>query len=316
MEYNQIRVIKPFVEYIKQEDNIAHIAKCARVCYGKENGDDDKTVNNLYKAKHFSMFRHSSIYAIGEVDDVIYDVIRQYSNSPYIKYIIKNKHIYIATNENFIIDLSNNYVSSVSTMLYNYIINNHVNADEFSNTETGFQLMRYTFIINTSIATSRELNRVSPNSISERSTRYCLANSICEPWWFKINGINEYDVKLKGDDIYLKDACSDEWVSEGQVEYKIFNNSTKEDVNIYFKSIISSFNGYNTLISIGSLKEEARALLPLVTYTKCVYTYSINEWRRIINNRVLDKTGRAHGDAKLIIGKVKSELEELGYEFS
>ena len=316
MEYNQIRVVKPFVEYIKQTDSISHIAKCARICYGKESGNDERTVSNLYKAKHFSMFRHATVYAIVKYEDYMYDVIKQYKTSPYIKYAVKGEYVYIATNENFMIDLEQNYTSCRDIALHKIIRDNQINVEDFSNHETGFQLMRYTFIINTSIATSRELNRVSPNSISERSTRYCLANSICEPWWFKINGINAYDVKLKGDEIYLKDSFSDEWVSEGQVEYKIFNNSTKEDINIYFKSIISSFNGYNTLINIGSLKEEARALLPLATYTKCVYTYSINEWKRIINNRVLDKTGRAHGDAKLIINKVKSELEELGYEFS
>lgn len=32
-------------------------------------------------------------------------------------------------------------------------------------------MMRYTFCVDTQISTSRELNRVSPNNIAEKSTR-------------------------------------------------------------------------------------------------------------------------------------------------
>jgi thymidylate synthase ThyX len=41
-------------------------------------------------------------------------------------------------------------------------------------------MMRYTFCVDTQISTSRELNRVSPNSIAEKSTRYVYEDgSIC-----------------------------------------------------------------------------------------------------------------------------------------
>lgn len=45
-------------------------------------------------------------------------------------------------------------------------------------------MMRYTFCVDTQISTSRELNRVSPNSIAEKSTRYVYEDgSICKPHW-------------------------------------------------------------------------------------------------------------------------------------
>lgn len=45
-------------------------------------------------------------------------------------------------------------------------------------------MMRYTFCVDTQISTSRELNRVSPNSIAEKSTRYVYEDgSICRPHW-------------------------------------------------------------------------------------------------------------------------------------
>lgn len=49
-------------------------------------------------------------------------------------------------------------------------------------------MMRYTFCVDTQISTSRELNRVSPNSIAEMSTRYVYKDgSICRPHWISQN---------------------------------------------------------------------------------------------------------------------------------
>lgn len=45
-------------------------------------------------------------------------------------------------------------------------------------------MMRYTFCVDTQISTSRELNRVSPNNIAEKSTRYVYEDgNICRPHW-------------------------------------------------------------------------------------------------------------------------------------
>ena len=204
---------------------------------------------------------------------------------------------------------------------YAYLIKlikaNQVSSEEFANTETGFGMMRYTFIVDTSIAVSRELNRVSPNAIAERSTRYCTANAICEPYWFSINFNYDYNVKLNKTNLFYKDADADdnEFVEECEITARLKDGRGITDVHDYFSGIISSFMFYNELIDKGMLKEEARDLLPLATYTRCVYTYSIKEWRRIIDNRYFNKTGRAHPDAQNIVGKIKATLEDLGYEF-
>ena len=318
MEQTIVRVIKPSVEYLKEVDTVSHIAKCARVCYGKESGNDNITFNNLYKAKHYSMFRHASVYAIIDGCNSL-GFLDEFINCPYIDYAIDSNHkVYIATNMNFTIDMNiyNNEIPRY-TNLIKLIKNNQVTPEEFANTETGFGMMRYTFIIDTSIAVSRELNRVSPNAIAERSTRYCTANAICEPSWFSINGKNNYDVKLDKTELLYKDADADdnEFVEECEIIARLRDGRVKTDVYGYFSGIIFSFMFYNELIDKGMLKEEARDLLPLATYTRCVYTYSIKEWRRIIDNRYFNKTGRAHPDARYIIGKVKEALEELGYEF-
>lgn len=91
--------------------------------------------------------------------------------------LIYNCNVYVATNEQFILDdLYPKFIELIN--MY------RVTEDEFSNTEFGFNMMRYTFCIDTQISTSRELNRVSPNSIAEKSTRYVYEDgSICRPHW-------------------------------------------------------------------------------------------------------------------------------------
>lgn len=318
MKETVIRVIKPSVEYLKETDKVSHIAKCARVCFGKETGDDNRTFYNLYKAKHYSMFRHASVYAIINGCNSL-SFLDEFMDCPYIDYTMDSNHkVYIATNMNFTIDMSifNNDIPRYANLI-KLIKNNQVSSEEFANTEIGFGMMRYTFIVDTSIAVSRELNRVSPNAIAERSTRYCTANAICEPYWFSINFNYDYDVKLNKADLFYKDADADdnEFVEECEITARLRDGRGITDVHDYFSGIISSFMFYNELIDKGMLKEEARDLLPLATYTRCVYTYSIKEWRRIIDNRYFNKTGRAHPDARNIVGKIKATLEDLGYEF-
>lgn len=43
-----MKIIEPKVELWRQEDAKAHVARCARVCYGKETGNDEATVKRLY----------------------------------------------------------------------------------------------------------------------------------------------------------------------------------------------------------------------------------------------------------------------------
>lgn len=59
-----MKIIEPKVELWRQEDAKAHVARCARVCYGKETGNDEATVKRLINSKHWSMFRHETVYAM------------------------------------------------------------------------------------------------------------------------------------------------------------------------------------------------------------------------------------------------------------
>lgn len=282
-----MKIIKPSVELWKETNVTEHIAKCARVCYRSESKgieSDIKLVNALFKSKHLSMFRHSSVYAIINLNDNIRDTIYKYDNCPYIDYIINKDKIYIATDRQFLMDNVDNYYS-----ISNIIEDNNVSAKEFASTEIGYNLMRYTFCVNTQISTSRELNRVSPNNIAEQSTRYVYDDgTLCQPHWITDNQIEEWNNKR---------FCSD------SPEANYFLSKCEEEFNAYKFAI----NNY------GLNKQDARGLLPLDTATKCIYTYSIKEWKHIIDLRYYGKTGKPHPNAKIIAGMIKDKLNDLGY---
>lgn len=160
-----MNIIKPAVELWQQDaDWIHHVAKCARICYASDGSNDVKLVDNLLKLGHLSMFRHRSIYYIIPKDSKYIELVTRLEFSPYVEYLIGSEAIYLATNGHFYIEHKDNILKLLDSFI--------VTAEEFSNWELGWRLMRYTFRVTTQISTSRELNRVSPNNIAEQSTRY------------------------------------------------------------------------------------------------------------------------------------------------
>lgn len=281
-----MKIIEPKVELWKQgNDTKAHVARCARVCYGKETGNDTSLIKRLLDSKHWSMFRHESVYAIIPIyEKELEDYLLLVSSCPYIQVHTYYNSVYIATNEQFILDKS--YPKFIE------LINMYrVTEDEFSNTEIGFNMMRYTFCVDTQISTSRELNRVSPNNIAEMSTRYVYKDgSICRPHWIS------------------------------QKEAELFNNDNNADLdeamNIYLNGCKRDFEEYKILVDKYKIhRQDARGVLPLDTATRCVYTYSLKEWRAIIDLRYYGTTGTPHPNARLIAGMIRNNLMELGYDF-
>lgn len=151
-------------------------------------------------------------------------------------------------------------------------------------------MMRYTFCVDTQISTSRELNRVSPNSIAEMSTRYVYEDgNICRPHWIS------------------------------QKEAELFNNDNNADLdeamNVYLNGCKRDFEEYKILVDKYKIhRQDARGKLPLDTATRCIYTYSVDEWFDIIRKRVYNTTGKAHPNATIICKLIEQELNGFGYE--
>lgn len=287
-----MKIIEPKVELWQQgDDSKAHVARCARVCYGRETGNDEATIKRLINDEHWSMFRHGTYYMIAnDSDKTLEIIIINYANTIGFSYHYEKHVYYITVNGNWALDHKTQF---------DYLSKYIVPIEDFRNTEIGFHMMRYTFCVDTQISTSRELNRVSPNSIAEKSTRYVYEDgSICRPHW-----LNGYCI--------FKDIAS---------HYIVYKDEEPDtDINhkvlTYIQSCDDSFTNYKYLVEAGLHRQDARGVLPLDTATRCIYTYSINEWRHIIDLRYYGTTGKPHPNAKIIAGMIRDNLMELGYNF-
>lgn len=93
-----MKIVEPSVELWQQEDVKSHVVRCARVCYGRESGNDDATYKRLLNNKHHSMFRHENVYAaipFNHVQNLFHSVMDKYMECPYIKWCTINDYIYM-----------------------------------------------------------------------------------------------------------------------------------------------------------------------------------------------------------------------------
>lgn len=286
-----MKIIEPKVELWQQGgDAKAHVARCARVCYGREIGNDQATIKRLIDSEHWSMFRHGTYYIIAnDSDKTLETIVINYANTIGFNYHYEKHVYYITVNGNWVLDHKTQF---------GYISKYIVPIEDFRNTEIGFNMMRYTFCVDTQISTSRELNRVSPNSIAEKSTRYVYEDgTICRPHWMS----DEIATHFNEEPLFA------DWIDDNIEHQKAYH---------YISSCNDSFFNYKALIDkFGMHRQDARGVLPLDTATRCIYTYSIREWRNIIDLRYYGTTGKPHPNAKLIAGMIRNNLMELGYNF-
>lgn len=273
-----MELIEPEVELLSELGITpeSHIARCARVCYGREYKEpnqeaDKKLMEGLINRGHLSMLRHASMY-LSNIKDIS-QFATHIANSCYWNYdAIRG---YASTN------LQEFTQSGVGKEPVTVIDNNRF-LEKCAKHPRLFELYRLTFCITTQISTSRELNRVSPNNIAERSTRFCSSMgglAICRPWW----------IKSPVDDIAVN-ALS------------------------YYNLACEAEKTYMTLLLKGMKPEDARGVLPLDTATKVIYTYSVQEWQHILDLRLYDKTGKAHPNCHVVMQMVKDQINNFAKE--
>ena len=272
-----MELIEPQVELLSELGITpeSHIARCARVCYGREYKEpnqaaDKKLVEGLINRGHLSMLRHASMY-LSHTED-IFRIATHIANSCYWNYDVLRG--YASTN------LQEFMQSGVRKETVT-VIDNKQFLEDCAKHPGLFELYRLTFCITTQISTSRELNRVSPNNIAERSTRFCSAMgglAICRPWWIKSP---------------IEDAVS---------------------ALSYYNLACEAEKTYRNLLLRGMKPEDARGVLPLDTATKVIYTYSVQEWQHILDLRLYDKTGKAHPNCHVVMQKVKDKINSFAKE--
>ena len=285
-------ITEPQVEWWQQTSLVQHIARVGRICYkakGKQPQEgmteeevkafiqkrDEERCKGFWESGHRSMYRHGTCYFFLPNEKGFPNHIWAYLNaSPYIDYATKNHKVWISTNMQFLLEHKH-----MMDVLSPY----DVSEDEFIEKalkyecEEAFTLIRMTMVVTTQISTSRELNRTSPNSIAEQSTRYCNLEKkggvqIARPHW--------HDAGTRWQRMVYGFVCRMcEW-------------------------------GYNRLLKSGLKPQDARGVLPLDTYTVVAYTYTLADWSHILDLRYHGTTGTPHPNAKVIGEKIRNIIIE------
>lgn len=274
-----MKLVKPEVNLIPTDYDYSrntmyrNIEYCAKICYGSQETRcrtfydvkkwiDDK-IKNLH---HVSIGRHGSVYLqiSSQLIDNYYYLIEVCSNSEYCCCDELGGNIYISTNYNFILD--NEFVDEMKDLWCDNPIDS---------------VLRYTVLVTCSIGVSRELNRVSPNNIMERSTRYCNFSK------------DKFDNNVEF------------------VEPHYLENSSVEVKRSFSNACVTSEEEYFRRLELGLPPQDARGALNLDTKTICAYTYSVKDWVRILNARFYGITGTPHPDAKIIASMIFDKINIL-----
>ena len=287
-----MKFTEPQVEWWQQTSLAQHISRVGRICYktkGKQPEEglteeeaqafiqerDAERCKGFWESGHRSMFRHGTAYFFMPNEKGLPNYIWAYLNaSPYIDYATKNHKVWISTNMQFLLE-NKNMMDALSQ--YDVSEDEFIEKSQKYECEDAFTLIRMTMVVTTQISTSRELNRTSPNSIAEQSTRYCNLEKkggvqIARPHWY--DGGTRWQRMVYG---LVCSVC--EW-------------------------------GYNSLLKSGLKPQDARGILPLDTYTVVAYTYTLAEWSHILDLRYHGTTGTPHPNAKIIGEKIRNIIIE------
>ena len=304
-----MKIVKPNVQEITDfegVDNFYHAAaRAARICYASDKTTDDKELcERLIKSEHYSPFEHAIIYLWN--NEVMKHIGEKYMWLQYIyggcldsKYTVRRYYedgindTQFAINGRIIVELAEEFHQHNPDTPTIVIIDGfleqakqvvkHITLPEIPLPKPVFK----SFIVDTSIGCTRELNRhdkdfyyTDPLDICEQSTRYCNFSkdkfggeiSINEPYWFN-------------DEEYYNKTFT-YWDYSIQVAEKQYLDALKAGVPT----------------------DIIRGILPLDTHTRALYTTTIEEWQHIIDLRLKGTTGKPHGDIMIIAGKINELL--------
>lgn len=275
-----MRINLPGVEWWPQKNVAQHIAAVGRICYHSNPQQPDDNLSEEQKEKfiqerdekrcqsfwdngHRSMWRHGSAYFFcknqGRLPRFLWAFL---SASPYIDYAEKDKRVWISTNMQFLTEHAN-----IIKMLEPFSVeeSEFIAMAQKYECKSALWLLRMTMVVTSQISTSRELNRTSPNAISEQSTRYV-------------------NLKKKGG----VQIAKPHWLDNG-TRWQRFLYKTGCRVSDWI---------YRQLLKTGLPPQDARGILVLDTYTVVAYTYNLYEWQHILDLRFHERTGKAHPNAK------------------
>lgn len=253
---------KPTTYVIPNCNNVDHVAECARLCYASNPADNQRLYDRLIRDGHLSMLRHETHYYKIPTKKIGGYYQQYFKENPYCGYAAPgDKHVYIVVNGQWLYEHKDTIVEKLHMRDYEVWI------DEFEKHPDTFKLIRLTFCVYSQIAITRELNRVSPNNIAERSTRF-------------IDFLRKLGIRFS----------IPHWYEKANIYRKALTN-------VLLKLSEWSYKVARSKYGLNLKAEDARGFLNLMTESCAAYTYSIKEWMHIIDLRYYGMTGKPHPDA-------------------
>nr|DAK75005.1 MAG TPA: Thymidylate synthase complementing protein [Crassvirales sp.] len=291
-----MRLIKPSVEYIKQEPGLEgllkHIELCGRVCYKSESAitedSSEKFVNNLIKSGHTSVLEHGSVQLLytAKESNTNLNWYQDYGSNPYSRGFIG----YGKTPDGNFGPIARVYTN------YRVLLNlERMDDIKFMTDvipESSYQ--RFTFRFTCDRGISHELVRHRVFSFTQESTRFCNYSKnkfnneitfITPPWVDALEG--DY-----GSRVYPKLVRDPNTDSTSQ----IFIDNCRFSEECYFR-----------LLEAGWLPQQARAVLPNALKTELIMTGFACDWAQLLKLRLAPA---AHPQMRELMKLLVEEMEK------
>lgn len=271
------------VEKVNQNPGIEGIfeiiEKAGRVCYKSEpkQGITSKEfVDRLIKSNHLSPLEHGTVYLSVFIGSPLEDE-GYLDKTDFVRFFSKNKYSKVVHEKitSDILEAPVSYNGYRITTNYRVIIENLDDIGDWQqyldDIPQKLHKKRHTFLVNTNIGVTREMNRHRTFSICEQSTRYCN---------------------------FAKDKFGNEIAF-----------CTLDVIPTKLQEFLQNVeNFYMTSIEKGVTPEIARMLLPLCTATTAIYTAFDEDWQHYLDLRLYGSTGKPHPEIKKIAEQISLGL--------
>ena len=303
-----MKLIKPSVEYIPQEDIYKHIELCARTCYKSEDkiAEDSarKFVDGLIKAGHLAMLEHATVYLFflcSPYDNKLYSHMGEYDCNPY------TKGGFIGCDDNEQAEDGNYYdimgdeasgnMQFCFTTNYRVLVENDW-LDDLQYAVTPFDNhwpKRYTMKFICDRGVSHELVRQRKFSFAQESQRYC----------------NYSKDKFDNGVTFIKPSwCDKEAMSViGDVTTVDTEKSSAEFV-LWMLYLADAERAYLKLLEMGWTPQQARSVLPNATKTEIIMTGFEDDWKHFFDLRLRGTTGKPHPDMQYVAQLAWNEFKD------
>lgn len=276
-----MKLVKPSFEIIEQEAGLEgllrHIERCGRTCYKSEDkiteDSSEKFVDMIINRGHTAMLEHGTVYLAIPIE---------WHYEDFDSKVVDNWYEYECYEENPYSEVYIDYTYDLACITTNYRVllqNGWLDDLEYQCEPTEHHVKRVTVKFTCDRGVSHEFVRHRVFSFAQESTRYCNYSkdkfgnecTFIEPCWFK-------------DDTYYAP---------------------------YESALAVAEQAYFSLLDMGWIAQQARAVLPNSLKTELIMTGTIDQWRGFFKLR--DDKQHAHPQAYELAHPLHEEFIKRGY---